>query len=65
VVDEFPNWNLWRQRVQSAEVIAMPVRDDQVIDLLKPRVLDSRHDASSVSDSAASAVSRIYQQRFL
>ena len=36
-------------------MIAVPVRDDQMIDLLKPGVLDRLHDAAGIADAAAGA----------
>ena len=56
--------DLRRELRQPAEVVAVPVRDDQVIDLLQVRVFDRRHDAAGVAHGARRHVARIHEQRF-
>ena len=51
VIDEFSNRNLRSEFGQSSEVIAMPMGDDQMIDLLKSRILDGRRDTACIARS--------------
>ena len=46
-----------------AEVIAVPVRGDQVIDLREAGVLDRRHDALGVSRRRRAAIAGIDEHR--
>jgi hypothetical protein len=64
VVDVFADRHLCRQRRQATEVIAMPVRDDQMIDLRDARVFHGFDDAARVTLRRLRAeVARIHQQR--
>ncbi len=47
----------------AAEVIAVPVRGDQVVDLREAGVLDRGHDATGVAHRGRAGVSRVDQQR--
>ena len=46
-----------------AEVIAVPVRRDQVVDLREAGILDGGHDALGVARRGRAAVARVDQQR--
>ena len=43
-----PDRNLLRQLFEGAEMIAVPVRGDVMVDLREARVLDRFHDASRI-----------------
>ena len=64
VIDEFSNRNLRSEFGQSSKVIAMPMSDDQMIDLLKSRILDGRRDTACIARSRCARISRIDQERF-
>ena len=49
MIDEFADGNLRSERGEAAEVVAVPVRDDQMIDLREPGVMDRGHDAAGVA----------------
>src|SRR5205823_5566615 len=49
---------------EPAEVIAVPVRDNQMVDLLKPGVFSGRHDATGVTNGARSNIACVHEQRF-
>ena len=53
-----------RELRQGAEVIAVVVREHEVVDLFQTRVLHRRHDPLRVADGAGSAVTGVYQQGF-
>jgi hypothetical protein len=64
VIDELLDRNLRSKLRQPAEVVAVPVRDDQVIDLLELRILDRRHNAPGIAHRAWRHVAGVHQQRF-
>src|SRR5262249_31740427 len=49
MVDELLDWNLLGNFCQTSEVIAMPMRDDEVIQLPKARRFDRCQDASGIA----------------
>jgi hypothetical protein len=63
VVDELLDGNPRRELGKAADVIAVVVRRNQVIDLREPGVLDGRHDAVGVADSGGARVPGINQDR--
>ena len=49
---------------EPAEVIAVPVRDDQVVDLRQARIVDGFHDAAGIARRGDGAgVARVHQHR--
>ena len=64
MVDEFLDRDLRSELCQAAEVVAVPVRDDQMIDLLKPGVLGRGHDAAGIAHGARGDIACIHEQRF-
>ena len=63
MVDEFADGDLRGELGQAAEVIAVPVRDDQMIDLGEAGVMDGIHDAAGIANGAGRDVARIHEQR--
>ena len=63
VIDELADRNLGRQFGQAAEVIAVPVRDDQMVDLLEPGVFDRIHDAARIANRRGAGIAGIDEQR--
>ena len=64
MIDELFDGNLRSQFGQAAEVIAMPVRDDQMIDLLEAGVFHGRHDSRGVSRRLRAGIAGVDEQRF-
>ena len=64
VVDELSDGNPRRELGKAADVIAVVVRRDQMIDLRDPGVLDGRHDAVGVADRGGARVPGIDEDRF-
>ena len=50
MVDEMPDWDPLREFRQAAIVIAVPVGNDQIVDLGQPGIIRGRHDTLGVSD---------------
>src|SRR5262245_61488203 len=64
MIDVLTDGNSFRQFCHSAEVVAMPMRDDEVVDLLQFGVFCSSYDALGVTNrSRSSGVSRINEKR--
>src|SRR5690242_2469503 len=64
VIDELPDRHLRRELGQSTKVIAVPMRCNEVIDLLKPGILHCIDDTSRVAGCRSASVARIDEQRF-
>jgi hypothetical protein len=63
VVDEVLDRNPGRECRHAAEVIAMPVCRDEVVDLGQPGVRDRRHDPVSVPGRRHSGIAGVDQDR--
>ena len=50
VVDEMPDRDALGELGQAAEMIAVPMRDDQMVDLGEAGILGGRHDARGIPD---------------
>jgi hypothetical protein len=64
VVDEVTDGDPPRQRRHPAEVIAVVVRRDQMIDLRQARIRHGRGNPPRVPDGAGAAVPRVNEERF-
>ena len=64
MVDEFADGDLRSELRQPSEVVAVPVCNDQMIDLFKPSIFDRRHDAAGITNGARRDIARIHEQRF-
>src|ERR1700693_3567101 len=64
MIDELLNRDAGGQFRQSAKMIAMPVSDDQVIDLRNAGVFQCGHDAFGIANGAGSHVPRVDEDRF-
>ena len=64
MVDELLDRDMGRKLRQTADMIVVVVRDNQVIDLLNAGVLDGRHDPSRITNGTVSTVSSIDKHRF-
>jgi len=64
MIDELANLDPGSQFRHSAEVITVPMRRDQMIDLLQPGVFDRILDAFRIANRSRAIVARIDQQRF-
>ena len=63
VVDELADRNARRQFGHPAEVIAMPVSRDQMVDLREPCIFHRGHDALGVANRPCASIACIDQQR--
>jgi AAA family ATP:ADP antiporter len=63
VIDELSNRDPIRQRGHAAEVVAVPVRGHEVIDLLEPRIANRCHDAIRVALRCLTGIAGIDEER--
>src|SRR5580704_8184532 len=63
MIDELSNRNFRSQLSQAAEMITVPVGDDQMIDLPQASVLDRILDAARIAGSRSAGVPGVDQQR--
>jgi len=63
VVDELAHSDVPSQHGHPSEVIAVPVRGDEMIDLLKARIVDRSQDSTRVTVTAGAHVPCINQKR--
>jgi hypothetical protein len=63
VINEVPDRHALSQGRHPAEVIAVIVRRDQVVDLLQTRVTDGRRNPIRVASRGGSAVPGVHQER--
>ena len=64
MIDELANRDVRGELGQPAEVVGVPMRDDQMVDLLKAGVLDGIPDAAGIASGGRAGVAGIDQQRF-
>jgi hypothetical protein len=65
VIDKLANGNFGSQFRQAAEMIAVPMCNDQMIYLLKPGGLNSLHDSARIARSRSPGITGVYQQRLV
>ncbi len=65
VVDKFADGNPGRQFRHAAEMIAVPMRRDQMIHLPQPGVPDRVHDASRIAGGRGAGVAGVDEQRLM
>ena len=63
VIDELFNRHLCRELRRAAEMIAVPVRDNQMIDLPQAGIFDGSHDAARIAWCGGAGVARVHEER--
>ena len=64
MIDEFADGDLRGERGEAAEVVAVPVRDDEVIEMREAGVVNRVHDAAGVAVGARRDIAGVHEQRF-
>ena len=64
MVDELSDRDARRELGHATEMIAVPVRGNQIVDLAEARIFDGGHYAVRISDRGCTGIPRIDEHRF-